>query len=128
MNNPWTSDPHFRPIRSSEENSMYSKYRVGLLAVLVSAAMLQAQKQLTAPPTGMPPVAATVNGQPISEVAVQRALRAVPPEKHADARGEILNFLIDNALIEQHLAPQVQVPNQDVDGRIQDLRTQLTKQ
>src|SRR5437870_1272536 len=39
-------------------------------------------------------VAATVNGQPIPEKAVRRALeRGVPPDRWAQARQEILNYL-----------------------------------
>jgi len=32
-----------------------------------------------------------------AEITVQRALRRVPPEKHAEARKEILDMLIDNS-------------------------------
>jgi peptidyl-prolyl cis-trans isomerase C len=106
---------------------MYKAYRIGLVAILLGLPALQAQERLTTPPTPAT-VAATVNGQDIPEVAVQRALRAVPPEKQADARVEIVGFLIDNALLEQHLAPQVPVSPQEVDNRLQELRTQLTKQ
>src|SRR5262245_3988081 len=48
-------------------------------------------------------VAATVNGQPITESAVQRGLKRVDPSQHPEARAEILNVLIDNLLIDQHL-------------------------
>src|SRR6185437_12109384 len=59
-------------------------------------------------PTG---TAATVTlnltGQPVSqqipEVAVYRALRQFPPTNHEIARREIVNNLIENALIDQYL-------------------------
>src|SRR5947209_4456793 len=49
-------------------------------------------------------VAARVNNQVIAEVAVQRALKRVPPDKQDLARSEILDYLIDNLLIDQYLA------------------------
>jgi peptidyl-prolyl cis-trans isomerase C len=74
-------------------------------------------------------VAATVNGQPIPEIAVQRALKAVPPAKHAEARPEIVNFLVDNALLDQYVAAQgVNVEAKDVDARLVEMRKQLEKQ
>jgi parvulin-like peptidyl-prolyl isomerase len=83
------------------------------LAVTLWAGPLQAQQPprpgtpqpLPAPQgAGVPNgVAATVNGQPITEVAVERGLRRVPPMHHAEARPRIVDFLIDNALVEQYL-------------------------
>lgn len=74
-------------------------------------------------------VAATVNGQPIPEIAVQRALKAVPPAKHAEARPEIVNFLVDNALLDQYVAAQgVAVDAKDVEARLLEMRKQLEKQ
>src|SRR5262245_1614631 len=65
------------------------------------------------------PAAATVNGEPIAEVAVQRGLKRVPADKHAEARGEILEFLIDNALIDQSLQKQsIAVEKKEIDGMI----------
>ena len=70
-----------------------------------------------------------MNGQEISEASLQRALRRVPPAKHAEARGEILNFLIDTTLVDQYLAGQkVQVPATDVDSKITELREAVKKQ
>ena len=51
-------------------------------------------------------MAAIVNGQPISETMVQRALKRVPPTEQAKARAEIMEFLVDNMLIEQYLVQQ----------------------
>jgi hypothetical protein len=48
-------------------------------------------------------IAATVNGQPIAEKAVQRGLKRVPPDKQAEARQQILKRLIENALLDQYL-------------------------
>lgn len=77
-------------------------------------------------PTG---VAATVNGQPISEAAVQRALKRVPPARHAEARPEILNFLIDNLLLDQHLQQlAVAVDAKEVDKRLEQIRNEIKEQ
>jgi peptidyl-prolyl cis-trans isomerase C len=74
-------------------------------------------------------VAATVNGQPIPESMVQRGLARVQPGKRDEARPELLNFLIDNMLIEQHLLQQqVTVDNTEVEKRITDMRADADKQ
>jgi hypothetical protein len=48
-------------------------------------------------------VAATVNGQTIPELAVFRALQKVQPSQRDAARKDVLQFLIDTALIDQYL-------------------------
>ncbi len=73
-------------------------------------------------------IAATVNGAPIHELAVQRGLEGVPPAKRAEARPEILNFLIDNLLIDQYLTrSNIQVTAQEVEGRLTEMKTELTR-
>ncbi|HZU36802.1 MAG TPA: peptidylprolyl isomerase [Gemmataceae bacterium] len=94
---------------------------------------LPALAQQTKPaPVTLPatnPVAAVVNGQEISETAVQRALRRVPPAKQAEARTEILNFLIDNTLVDQYLVSrQIAVPAGDVDAKVTELREAVKNQ
>lgn len=75
------------------------------------------------------PLAATVNGQPITEVAVQRGLKRVPPARQAEARADILDFLIDNALIDQYLArANVDVSAKDVDDRFNQITADIRKQ
>jgi peptidyl-prolyl cis-trans isomerase C len=79
------------------------------------------------PPTNA--VAATVNGQAISEVAVYRALKRVPPDKQAQARTEITKFLIDNALIDQYLIQQkVPVDPAVVEAKLNEVKEELKKQ
>jgi parvulin-like peptidyl-prolyl isomerase len=76
-------------------------------------------------PTG---VAATVNGQQIPEVAVWRALRQFPEAEHAAARKEILNHLVENALIDQYLnALKMAVEAAEVDKLIGELKAELQK-
>ena len=103
--------------------------RIGWLTTLVAltGTALSAQERIATPPSAAGP-AVLVNGQAIPEVAVQRALRAVPADKHAEARAEIIGFLVDNLLIEQHLTPQVPVGQPEVDGRLQELRAKLAEQ
>jgi peptidyl-prolyl cis-trans isomerase C len=75
------------------------------------------------------PSAATVNGQPVTEVAVQRGLKRVPPAEHAKARPEILNYLVDNLLIDQYLAGQkIVVDPKEVEGRIGEIKAEVKKQ
>jgi peptidyl-prolyl cis-trans isomerase C len=98
------------------------------LAIALLSASGRAQEKSTAAamPTGN---AALVNGQPISEVAVQRALKRVPSARHAEARPEILNFLIDNALIEQYLVAQhVPVGEKDVDAKVKQVADEVKKE
>ena len=74
-------------------------------------------------------IAATVNGEPIPEIAVQRGLKRVPPEKQQEARPEILEFLVDNALIEQNLQQRsVAVEKKEIDGMIEKIKTEIAKQ
>ncbi len=82
------------------------------------------------PPAGQPPAApaATVNGQPIAEAAVQRGLKRVPPSEHPKARPEILNYLIDNLLIDQYLAAQrIPVEAKEVQARVTEIQTEVKK-
>lgn len=73
--------------------------------------------------------AAIVNGEVVPEKAVQRALKAVPPEHKLRARQEILSFLIDNVLIEQHLVKaQVDAPKQEVESRVEQVKKEVKAQ
>ena len=102
-------------------------------AVAATAAAQQTPTPLPKPaaPPARPAnaVAATVNGQSIYEAAVQRGLARVPPERQAEARPEILNFLIDNALIDQYLIQsRVAVDPKDIDKRITEMKESIKKQ
>lgn len=79
-------------------------------------------------PANLPPVAATVNGVPITEIAVQRGLKRIPPQRQDEARPEIVNFLIDNALIDQYLA-QLKIPldEKDVDAKLKEVKDEIQK-
>jgi peptidyl-prolyl cis-trans isomerase C len=114
---------------------MYRIYRslptVLLVGLLGGLAMAQDKlpppgTATTAPSEG---IAATVNGENIPEIAVQRALKTVPPDKQREARTEIVSFLVDNALIEQHLVSQaITVDQKEVDTRLAEMKQQLDKE
>jgi parvulin-like peptidyl-prolyl isomerase len=74
-----------------------------------------------------PPAAAVVNGEAVAETAVQRALRNVPPEHQAKARQDIVNHLVDNLLIDQHLRTKVQAPDTEVDHRLKKIKEEAEK-
>jgi parvulin-like peptidyl-prolyl isomerase len=80
------------------------------------------------PPVDPKAIAARVNGQPIYETAVRRALDRVPASQQAVARPEVLNLLMDNVLVEQYLLQlQVAVDKKDVDKRLEEFRAELKK-
>jgi peptidyl-prolyl cis-trans isomerase C len=73
--------------------------------------------------------AATVNGQVIPEVAVQRALKRIPPAMQSEGRAEILKSLIDNALIDQYLTRlQIPVDNKEVDAKVKQVQEEVKKE
>jgi parvulin-like peptidyl-prolyl isomerase len=73
--------------------------------------------------------AARVNGQPIPEFAVERALRGIPATQRSQVREEILNLLIDNQLVEQYLLQmRVQVDDQAVEKRLEEIKAEAKKE
>ncbi|MFO0846762.1 MAG: peptidylprolyl isomerase [Gemmataceae bacterium] len=73
-------------------------------------------------------VAVTVNTEPIYEVAVQRALERVPPARRTEARASLIDYLVDNLLIDQSLrAAGYQVPVADIDKRVVEMKGELKK-
>src|SRR5438445_4342122 len=85
-----------------------------------------APKELPPPPAA---VAATVNAQPVPEIAVYRAVIRSDGKNPAEIRKEVLNFLIDTLLVDQYLvALKVQVENKDVDERIDTMKKEAADQ
>jgi len=73
-------------------------------------------------------VAATVNGEPIYELAVQRALERVPPARRPEERPRLIDYLVDNLLIDQALRTAgYKIDNTEVDKRVNDMKTELKK-
>jgi parvulin-like peptidyl-prolyl isomerase len=80
------------------------------------------------PPPPRDAVAATVNGRPIYEIAVYRPLRSVPPAGREEARKEILNFLIDTAIVDQYLeALKVAVEPKEVENKFKEVMDEIKK-
>ncbi len=101
---------------------------VTLLVGLAGPALGQEKAPVPRPVPAATGVAATVNGQPISEKAVQTALRGVPAERQTEARADILNHFIDNMLLEQHLLQlRADLPKEEVDKSIAQLKEQVGK-
>jgi peptidyl-prolyl cis-trans isomerase C len=107
--------PHTRPAWSA----------VAVLAL----SCLSAPAQTTPAPAPAPApsaVAAMVNGQPITEVALRRGLDRIPAEHQAEARPELLNYLIDTVLVDQYVQQfQVKVEKAEVDKTLDKVKTEL---
>ncbi len=98
----------------------------------------QRQEKPAAPPSGTPEtppppspkvVAATVNGQPIPELAVYRTLLQVDPKFWENARKDNLNYLIDNLLVDQYLTQlKIAVDDKDVQARIEQIKAEAKKE
>lgn len=95
---------------------------------LTALIILPAPAQQGAAPAS-PRVAAVVNGQAIPEVALERAFQTVSPERRQAARVEILDFLIDNLLVDQYLQ-QLKVPIEpkDIETRVEQVKGELKKE
>lgn len=97
------------------------------LSVLSSNAVL-GQSPPANPPPAANAVAATVNGQPLPEMAVYRGLIRANPKQRDEAAREILNYLIDNMLVEQYLTQlKTQVDPKEVDKRVEQIKAEAKK-
>jgi peptidyl-prolyl cis-trans isomerase C len=95
------------------------------LVVLLAALPAFAQAPPAAPARKL---AATVNGRPITETAVERALKPVAPENRAKARPEVIGFLVENALVDQYLELlKVAVESKEVDAQIETFKKQIAE-
>ena len=76
--------------------------------------------KLIDPPPARDVVAARVNGQAIHELAVYRGLMMrVEPKLREERRKEVLNYLIDNTIVDQYLLQlKIQVDGKDVDAHL----------
>jgi peptidyl-prolyl cis-trans isomerase C len=109
-----------------EKRPMFTRSRLALIGctVLLSAGVLAAQTTQIPPPKVEPPpardvVAARVNGQAIPELAVYRGLLRVPLQRRDQARKDVLNYLIDNTIVDQYLLQlKIQVDAKEVEEHI----------
>ena len=73
-------------------------------------------------------VAAVVNGREITEAAVERALKPIAAENRAKARPEVINFLVEHALVDQYLELlKVAVDPKEVDAQVETFKKQLAQ-
>ncbi|MCI0378231.1 MAG: peptidylprolyl isomerase [Gemmataceae bacterium] len=107
---------------------------IGALAfVSAHPSVAPAQDAKLPPPTLVQPpapnaVAATVNGQPVLELAVYRGLLRESPSNRDAARKEVLNFLIDNMLVDQYLAQlKIQVDAKEIEERLKQIKEEAKK-
>jgi peptidyl-prolyl cis-trans isomerase C len=74
-------------------------------------------------------VAAVVDGESIPEIAVQRALKRVPPARQAEARPEILTFLVENALIDHYLVKiPVAIEQKEIEAKMALIQAEIKKE
>jgi peptidyl-prolyl cis-trans isomerase C len=125
--------PKERNKEGTMSRTLLHRVRPVLLAfplLVVCGLPAAAQGPATTPPQPTPAaVAATVNGQPIYESVVMRALEPVPQAKRAEARPELMDFLIDNMLIDQHLLQlKIAVEKAEIDKRMAEMDAALQKE
>lgn len=71
-------------------------------------------------------VAATVNGKVIPVSAVERALKPVAKENREKARPDIINFLVENALVDHYLELlKLTVEDKEVDAKLTSIKTEV---
>jgi len=99
---------------------------LGLCAPAAVAQTVPASATTT--PAAKAKVAAVVNGKDIPETALERALKPIPKENHDKARGDILTFLIENALVDQYLELlKVSVDAKEVETQLDTFKAEIKK-
>lgn len=102
----------------------------GIALALTAAAQTPppAGKVEPLPPPGTNSVAATVNGQPILEIAVYRSLLRENPANRDQARLEVLHYLIDNVVVDQYLTQlKIQVEAKEIEDRLAQIKDEAKK-
>jgi peptidyl-prolyl cis-trans isomerase C len=106
---------------------MFARKRAVLMGcvLLFCAGVLAAQPGTIPPPKLVDPppsrelVAARVNGQAIPELAVYRGLLRLEPQLREASRTDVLNYLIDNLIVDQYLLQlKIQVPAKEVEDYV----------
>jgi peptidyl-prolyl cis-trans isomerase C len=108
------------------------RYRMAVTFVAIAVSSLAAQPPQNSPGTLQAPVpavtnaiAATVNGKQIPEHAVSRALTG-KTAMALDKRQEVLNYLIDNVLIDQYLEQmKIEVDPKEVDAQFAKVKKEI---
>jgi peptidyl-prolyl cis-trans isomerase C len=105
---------------------------MAMVLLSLTATGVFGQAQPSQPKDQVPPpanfVAATVNGWPISELAVFRAIAPQERKKYETRRKDILEHLIENALIDQYLLYlKIDVDVKEIDEKMAQIRTEAAK-
>jgi peptidyl-prolyl cis-trans isomerase C len=110
------------------------RWSLALVVMMAAEVGLFAQAPPVPPQPKAPPppaanlIAATVNGQSISELAVYRAAVAEERKNYDLLRKEILQHLIDNTLIEQYLVHlKINVDARDVEEKFGIIKAEADK-
>src|SRR2546423_948723 len=105
---------------------LLSWFVVGVVSVATQPPQQNAPGGLQAPvPAAASAIAATVNGKAIPEVAVVRALRGKTAGA-GEKRDEVLNYLIENALVDQYLEQlKVEVETKEVDAQFTKVKKDI---
>lgn len=109
---------------------MFARLRLSLVTLLFFGGLLAAQPVPIQPPKDPPKadppppardlVAARVNNQAIPELAVYRGLMRVPAARRDEARKDVLNYLIDNTIVDQYLLQlKIPVETKEIDEHIE---------
>jgi peptidyl-prolyl cis-trans isomerase C len=118
---------------------MFTRSRLAILAcvMLSTAGALAAQTTVPPPqptpvpqpamkidpPPGRDVIAARVNGQPLSELAIYRGLMRVPAARRDEARKDVLNYHIDNMIVDQYLVQlKLAVEPKEIEEHINKLK------
>ena len=123
---------------------MFARFWLWITVTVLAATfapVLEAQEKIPtpAPPPTMkepdlppPPdakiIAAKVNGQTIQELAVFRGLLREDPKKWTTVRKDVLNYLIDNMLVDQYLTQlKIAVEAKEIDERVTQIKAEAKK-
>jgi 2-polyprenyl-6-hydroxyphenyl methylase/3-demethylubiquinone-9 3-methyltransferase len=107
-------------------------FRLSALALgfLATTAFGQANPPASPPPASSPAkpkAVAVVNGREISEAAVERALKPIAPANREKARKDVINFLVENALVDHYLELlKVTVDPKEVDAQLDSFKKDVT--
>jgi peptidyl-prolyl cis-trans isomerase C len=109
-----------------------SQALLGSCVVLFSAGIVLSQAPAPTPKVEPLPapnlIAARVNGHAISELMVYRSLMGVPPQRHDEARKDLLNYLIENTIVDQYLVQlKIQIEPKEIDENIKKIKDEAAK-
>jgi peptidyl-prolyl cis-trans isomerase C len=105
---------------------------IGVALILVSGAAVAQTVPVPAPKVEPPPardvIAAKVNGQAIYELAVYRGLMRVAPARREEARKDVLNYLIDNTIVDQYLLQlKIPVEAKEIDEHVEKIKKEAAE-